>query len=221
MVPPAQDRLGVFIMLATIITSSNRSHYVDLLNKLYALRYLVFVERLGWTIPGSGSGRDVDEFDNDSATYIIVHRGGSRDQILASLRLNPTSGPTLLTTTFRRLVDSPFRTGSDVWDGTRLLANPALSVYESRIAVATLLGTTFSYGSVAGASAIVSVSDPLLERILRRLGLAPRRLGPVETVELGVRALPLWMDCNQHVANRVWSHAQDATLVTRTAALAA
>lgn len=54
-----------------------------------------------------------------------------------------------------------------------------------------------------GCDRFVSVSDRLLERILRRSGGAPRRLGPVVEVEPGIEALALEMDCDLDALERL------------------
>lgn len=179
----------------TIVRAHQAHVHADLLEQLWHLRYRIFVELKGWYLPDARDGIERDDFDNDRATYIVLTRGKEDRRIVASLRLHDTAGGSLLTEVFPYLVDGEMPRAPNIWEATRLMTHPDLSPAESRKAVSALLAMTVSYGLAAGVRHFVSVSDPLLERILRRSGLEPRRLGQLREVQPGMQALALEIPC--------------------------
>lgn len=173
-----------------------------LLEQAFRLRYEVFVRQLKWTLPRAADGVERDEFDDDNAHYVLVTHGID-DVILAGLRFHPTSSPTLLTSVFPFLMDTPVPSTPAIWEGTRLFTNPALAAEESRLAMAALLHEAFAYARRHGVDHIVSVSDVFLERVLRRTGLTVERLGQVRQIDNGIRALALRMPCTDEVIERL------------------
>jgi N-acyl-L-homoserine lactone synthetase len=179
----------------TIVKAHQAHDHADLLRQLGQLRYKIFVELKGWQLTEAHDGIEQDSFDNDRATYVVLTTGAKERRIIASLRLHDTAGGSLLTDVFPHLVDGEIPRASDVWEATRLMTHPDLSPAESRKAISALLALTVSYGLTAGIRYFVSVSDPILERVLRRCGLAPRRLGQLKEVQPGIRALALKIPC--------------------------
>jgi N-acyl-L-homoserine lactone synthetase len=179
----------------TIVKAHQAHVHADLLEQLWKLRYKIFVELKGWQLPEAYNGIERDSFDNDRATYVVLTTGGEEKRIIASLRLHDTAGGSLLTEIFPHLVDGDIPKASDVWEATRLMTHPDLPPAESRRAISALLAVTVSYGLTAGIRHFVSVSDPILERVLRRCGLAPHRLGQLKEVQPGMSALALKIPC--------------------------
>ena len=184
-----------------IVSASNASHHAKLLDDLAKVRYRLFVETLQWTLPLAKHGRDLDQFDDERATYVVVV--DLQGNIRAAVRLHDTTGPTLLTTVYKHLVAGEVPQSSWIWEGTRMLVHPDLPPADSAIAFGELLSACVSYGLSKGIECWVSVSDPTLERALRRAGAATRRLGPVIEVEAGVKALALTLDCDVATLQRI------------------
>lgn len=176
-----------------IVTPQRHADHQPLLDEFFALRYRVFVELHRWALPMARPGRECDQWDDERATYVLVIDGGGT--IIAGLRLHNTNEPTLLTSMFAHLVDGSLPRSSKIWEGTRMLTHPQLPADESRHVTATLLAAALGYGLMEGVHTFVSVSDPFLERVLRRTGLEPRRLGPCVEVQPGIRAVALEMPC--------------------------
>lgn len=192
----------------TIVTAANRADHGTLLDNLFVLRHRIFVECLKWTLPMARNGREIDQFDDDRATYVVV--SDARFAVRTSIRLHDTSEPTLLTGVFAHLVDGRLPSSSRIWEGTRMLVNPDAGPDGGR-SLTELLYSCVEYGISQGCERFVSVSDRLLERILRRSGGAPHRLGSVVEVEPGIEALALEMECNNEALTRL------AALTGRTA----
>ena len=183
-----------------VITPREHARNWYLLDQLAQLRYRIFVEQLRWTLPMAAHGRETDQYDDHRANYVIVR--GMRGDIRAAIRLHDTTGQTLLNTSFPHLIDGAPPRSADVWEGTRMLINPDLGP-DGATALQELLCASVRYGLSQGVTRFVSVSDPFLERVLRRSGAMPRRLGPVTEVEAGIHALALEMACNPAVLDRL------------------
>ena len=93
--------------MAEIITPANRHLYSDLLEEMFKMRYRVAVGELGWNIPGIKAGYDKDAFDTEETIYIIVP-SDCRTKVLGCTRLNPTTGPHMLTEVFEHYCDFSF-----------------------------------------------------------------------------------------------------------------
>ncbi len=72
-----------------------------LLERNFRLRHEIFVEIQGWHSLRRPDGRDVDAFDNDDATHILITDG---DDLVGGSRITPLDRPNLLQTVFNGLV---------------------------------------------------------------------------------------------------------------------
>lgn len=184
-----------------IVTANNKASHEDLLEDLARLRHRIFVQQLGWTLPLATNEREQDQFDDERAIYVVIV--GMSGTIRAAVRLHDTVGPTLLNTVYPHLVEGLVPRSPAVWEGTRMLVHPDLSPAQGTTAFLELLAACVSFGMSCGIECWVSVSDPVLERALRRAGAATKRLGPIVEVEPGVSALALRMECDCETLRRI------------------
>ena len=82
-----------------VINNVNRHLYGDLLDKMFKLRHDIFVGQRGWNLISRGDGRDIDQFDTKDTTYFL--KVTEEGEIMAGMRLYPTTVPTQLNTIFR------------------------------------------------------------------------------------------------------------------------
>jgi acyl-homoserine lactone synthase len=80
-------------------------------------RKSVFVDLLKWDVPVLDGRFEIDEFDNDHATYLII--ADEDGDHLGSARLLPTTRPHILDTLFADLCAGPPPTGQQVSEITR------------------------------------------------------------------------------------------------------
>jgi N-acyl-L-homoserine lactone synthetase len=80
-------------------------------------RKSVFVDLLKWDVPVLEGRFEVDEFDNEQATYVIV--ADEDGDHLGSARLLSTTRPHILGTLFPQLCAAPVPTGERVFEITR------------------------------------------------------------------------------------------------------
>ena len=79
-----------------MVTGATRHLFPAALDAFFQARHLVYAEELGW-VPQSINRRERDQFDSDSADYLIVLDQG---ECIAGSRLLPTHVPHLLSEVF-------------------------------------------------------------------------------------------------------------------------
>jgi acyl-homoserine lactone synthase len=87
------------------------------LRAMFEDRKSVFVDLLKWDVPVLDGRFELDEFDNEHATYIIV--ADSLGDHLGSARLLPTTRAHILGSLFPELCAAPPPAGEDVFEITR------------------------------------------------------------------------------------------------------
>jgi N-acyl-L-homoserine lactone synthetase len=104
-----------------LVLPEARFRFAGALMEMHRDRKSVFVDRLGWALPAPGSWLEVDQFDDDYAVYLLA-REEARHQ--GSVRLLPSTRPTMLGTLFEDLCPDGVPAGDDVWEISRLVTNP-------------------------------------------------------------------------------------------------
>src|SRR3954463_2193315 len=104
-----------------LVLPEARFRFAGALMEMHRDRKSVFVDRLGWALPARGSWLEIDQFDDDYAVYLLA-REEARHQ--GSVRLLPTTRPTMLATLFADLCPDGVPAGEDVWEISRLVTNP-------------------------------------------------------------------------------------------------
>ncbi|MEP2628239.1 MAG: acyl-homoserine-lactone synthase [Hyphomicrobiales bacterium] len=163
------------------ILSRNRGGNESLIHQMHQLRARQFSERRGWRVDVR-NGYEFDRFDDMDPLYIVVSDG--EDQLLASLRLLPTTGPHMLSDVFpevmgkNAVIRHPL-----IWESSRFCVDTRAcrEFGEDMINTATreLLRGLFETAEHAGMENIVSVYDLYVERILKRSGCIFDRIGEV------------------------------------------
>ncbi len=103
------------------VTLANQHLYARQLDQMFRMRHAFYIEGHGWSGLTSQDGRETDEFDDEHAVYLM-----SLDpfgEVAASVRLNPTLGPTLLKK-FADWSDEALPALDSVWDISRWIAAP-------------------------------------------------------------------------------------------------
>lgn len=104
-----------------VITSTNQHIYGKQLDQMFRMRHEYYVLGHGWGGLKSIDGREVDEFDDLDAVYLVSV--DAHGDVAASLRLNPTTGPTLLQK-FSDYSDGELPASETCWDLSRWIARP-------------------------------------------------------------------------------------------------
>ncbi|MEQ8598556.1 MAG: acyl-homoserine-lactone synthase [Devosia sp.] len=94
----------------------------DLLEQNFRLRHRIFVEMAGWNALRRDDARDVDAFDNDDATHLLISDSGV---VVGGSRLTPLNRPNLLQTVFNGLVQGELPAHPSLGaDWTRFYVHP-------------------------------------------------------------------------------------------------
>src|SRR5688572_10124472 len=94
------------------VSAVNMHLYARQIDQMFRMRHAFYVEGHGWSGLISQDGRETDEFDDEHAVYLMsIDPFG---EVAASVRLNPTLGPTLLSK-FADYADEPPPKSESVW----------------------------------------------------------------------------------------------------------
>lgn len=150
-----------------------------LLDGMFALRYEVFHNRLGWEVE-SVDGQERDSFDSLNPTYVIAYEPHTME-VEGCLRLLPTMGPHMLSEVFANaLKDEKQIRDPYVWESSRFAVRPGInssSASVGEMAVA-LLGTAGTVARQAGIHSIITLTNLKLEHQGKSAGIVAHRLGP-------------------------------------------
>ncbi len=138
----------------------------NLRRSMFGHRAQQFVERHGWPIRLDPEGLEIDEYDDEHATYCVA---AEEAQHLASVRLRPAAYGCMVETHF-----------PDLWlrgDGlrraveiTRFCAAPGLDPDARLTAVSDLLLGLCRHCQQAGIGSIFGVVFPAVARVIRQAG---------------------------------------------------
>ncbi|SFH32121.1 N-acyl-L-homoserine lactone synthetase [Palleronia marisminoris] len=189
-----------------IVDALNRHEYSGLLDRMFQLRAQVFGGRLGWDVHVE-NGREVDQFDALDPGYVIgVNEDG---EVVSCVRALQTTGPHMLADVFSAILggEAPLRSPT-VWESTRFCVDTkrlGLGRGPGTISGATseLMIGSLEWAMTSGISDIVTVIDPIMNKVLKRSNNAPYDyLG--ETTQMGkVPAMAALLDCTPERIARV------------------
>jgi acyl homoserine lactone synthase len=144
-------------------------------------RHRIFVEQLGWKLPGADARFERDQYDREDTVYVVAHDDES-GAICGCARLLPTTRPYLLQELFPFLLAEglPSPTAHDVWELSRFAANPAMSNVASddcAWAVRPMLASVVECAAKLGTRQLIGVTFLSMERLFRRIGVHAHRAG--------------------------------------------
>lgn len=189
-----------------VIDGLNRQRYSRLLDEMFALRARVFGQRLGWEVDII-DGKEIDQFDALDPAYVI----GLNDDghVVSCVRALQTTGPHMLSDVFHDILDGepPLRSAT-LWESTRFCVDTdILDRGKSRNSVSyatcELMAASLEYAKNSGISDIVTVIDPVMNRVLKRSDCAP--YGYVgSTKPMGkVSAMAALLDCSDERIGKI------------------
>lgn len=167
-----------------IVDGHQTSDYKNLIDQMYRLRAQVFKDELGWDVEVS-NGREIDQYDDLSPVY-LMWTNPSQTVLLGSLRLLPTTGPTLLYDVFRRTFPSDLELSAPgIWEGTRLCINQTAIArehpeMEMKTAFCRMLLALCEVGVENGISTFVSNFEPPTKRLYQMAGAPLNFLGKAD-----------------------------------------
>lgn len=189
-----------------VIDALNKDRFGDLLDDMFRLRARVFGGRLGWEVDIK-DGMEIDKFDHMDPAYVIgIDEAG---HVISCVRALQTTGPHMLADVFHAILDGepPLRS-ANIWESTRFcvdtqrLGKGGELNAMSRATCELMIGS-LEYARQSGITDIVTVIDPIMDRVLKRSDNAP--YGYVgSTKPMGkVHALAALLDCSEERIARV------------------
>lgn len=166
------------------IQAHNYQKNAILLDQMFRTRKTVFADDLGWDVSVQG-GLEQDAYDRMEPVY-LVWCNEQRTRLYGSMRLLPTTGPTLLFDVFRdTFPDSANLIAPGIWEGTRMCIDE-LAVNQDFPDFSA--GRAFSHLFVAlcecaldhGIHTMISNYEPHMKRIYKRAGAVVQELGRAE-----------------------------------------
>ena len=166
--------------MIVVIESHNAHEYLDLMHEMFRLRARVFRDRLGWDVQVV-DGKERDKYDDMTPVYIICTDDLARE-VKGSLRLLPTTGPTVLADNFSdTLPDAVHLSAPTIWECTRFCLDDRLLIEGHRDELLFVSGALIAgLGEVAiraGIESILGNFDAAMLRVYRRIGCKVEVLG--------------------------------------------
>ena len=158
-----------------VVRRDNRHFYADILDDYYRLRHQIYVVERKWMDLDRPDKREMDQFDTEETVYLLGLEGRN---IVAGMRLVPTTAPTLLSELFPQLaLNGPVRR-HDVYELSRIFVIPTKrGEHAGPRAEAVIQAAAMEYGLSTGLSAFTIVLESWwLPRLLDQ-GWAARPLG--------------------------------------------
>jgi acyl homoserine lactone synthase len=163
-----------------LIEQYNSTLYREMLDEMFQLRARVFSERLKWDVVVE-NGMERDRYDDQAPTYLVYLDDDTR-AVRGSLRLLPTTGPTLLEEFFADSIpDSTNIISPTIWECTRFcLDNSLFGKTRNNDLLVASSELIVGLGEVAlrsGIQAILGNFDAAILRLYRKLGCEIELLG--------------------------------------------
>ncbi len=183
-----------------VVDGLNRHLFTEVLDDMFELRARVFGGRLGWDV-NIEDGKEIDQFDHLDPAYVI----GLDDEgnVVAAVRALQTTGPHMLSDVFSDILcgEAPMRSAT-MWESTRFCVDTqrlTRGKEKNSVSYATceLMIGSLEYCRSAGIQDIITVIDPVMNRVLKRSNCAPYDYVG-ETVPMGkVPAMAALLDCSE------------------------
>src|SRR4051794_26935284 len=100
-----------------VVHSGNRRQFAELLERQFRLRHEIFVKGRGWVEFEQDGIYEKDQYDNESATYLIAV--DELQNVVGCFRLYPTVLPHMLSEHFAHLVQRAIPKENDLFELTR------------------------------------------------------------------------------------------------------
>jgi acyl homoserine lactone synthase len=162
-----------------VVQKINAYEHADLLDQMFQTRARVFGDKLNWDVEIT-EGREFDKYDDMGPVYIL-HTDEAATTVKASLRLLPTTGPTVLADFFSdTMPDAAHLSAPGIWECTRFCVDEDVVGYGHReqiLASGALIAGLGEVAITAGIDSILGNFDSAMLRLYRRIGCEVEILG--------------------------------------------
>ncbi len=181
--------------MITLFTGEDAAKHAVLHDQMLRGRAAVFRDKLGWDV-SVVRGRERDAYDDANPLY-IVSRDPVDGRVAGSIRLMPTTGPTLMRDVFAEVFDEDVDlVSATIWEATRFCVHPdaprRLSPKRMHLATCELAIAMCEIGLAAGLTQYIGVFEARMERVYARIGWKPDVLARSDRFETGTIGVGLW-----------------------------
>ena len=166
-----------------LVEGYNAHRYQDLMDQMFVLRARIFSQRLRWDVQVV-DGRERDKYDDQDPAYLIYTDENAK-HVKGSLRLMPTTGPTLLADIFHDTLPAAAQLSApSIWECTRLCIDDRLLGGGSRdellLASTALIAGLGEVAIAAGIEMVLGNFDASMLRLYRQIGCDVEVLGSTQ-----------------------------------------
>jgi N-acyl-L-homoserine lactone synthetase len=162
-----------------VVEQRNAQEHAHLIDQMFRLRGRVFGDRLKWDVKLT-DGKERDRYDDLGPVYIIDTDEAAR-QVRGSLRLLPTTGPTVLADFFAdTMPDAARLSAPSIWECTRFCIDEEIvgkGRREQIVASGALIAGLGEIAIRSGIESILGNFDATMLRLYRRIGCDVEVLG--------------------------------------------
>lgn len=160
-----------------------------LLDGMFRLRYEVFHDKLGWEVATENGIYERDGFDDlERVAYVLATGNGGL--VDGSWRILPTTGEYMLRDTFPELLHGQQAPcADDCWELSRFcVATGRVETANASVGpiAMALMRESAVFAQANGIQRYVTVTTPVMERMLRQQGINLHRMGP--SIRIGIAA---------------------------------
>jgi acyl homoserine lactone synthase len=165
--------------MIVVVETHNANKHSYLLEQMFHLRARIFHDHLGWDVNVT-DGKERDKYDDEGPVYIIYTDHHGR-KVKGSLRLLPTTGPTLLADFFSDTIpDAVNLSAPTIWECTRFCLDGDVlygAKEEVLFASTVLLIALGDLAVKAGIESVIGNFDASMLHLWRRIGCEVEVLG--------------------------------------------
>ena len=165
--------------MIVVVEPHNAETHADLLEQMFRMRARIFRDHLGWDVVVK-DGKERDKYDEQSPVYIIYKDDGG-GTVKGSLRLLPTTGPTLVADFFSDThPDAASLMAPTIWECTRFCLDETIwqkKKEEILFASTVLLVGLGDLALRAGIESVIGNFDAAALHLWRRIGYDVEILG--------------------------------------------
>jgi len=158
---------------------------LNVLRSMFEARKRVFIDLLRWDLPVVGGRFEIDEFDLEPATYVVLSDEDGKHR--ASARLLPTTGPHILAALYSELCDEDIPRGPTTMEITRFCLGRGSGAAQRRRDRDALIHALVTFALRTGIERFTGVAEPAWMRQILSFGWRCRPLGAPRV--MGTRAL--------------------------------
>lgn len=180
-----------------VYTGYDEPNCSSVFEQMYRQRYEIYVKRRKWSGLRPVGELEKDQYDTPSAIYLLVQ--DDAEDILAGLRLLPTTGPHIFGDLFPHLSASGVPEGGAILELTRFYVAPFKSSKAVRDwLVGVLCAGMIEYCQANGIHQITSVIDTFLLKLMLSMEWRVRPLGLPQRYPEG-EAIAVVVDMTQEI----------------------